>query len=597
VKNLFKKRTRKSSKLQQEPMTKKTEKFSLKQAFKLSIRKKLIGGFIIVAMLFGIVSGVSYFMFWETEKSYSTLIDETAAVTLNFNEMYSISLQQVNYIQTYLLTQDPTYEHMVRESNMELERTINATKELTADQAIHTELDEINGTIKEFRKKYNELFILSRGKSDFNWTVETYNKEVLPISLQLQERFKLIASSQMERMETMNKGTQDAIGWTMNFILYLTIGAVIAAIIIGFIISGLISRPIIRMKEYALELSSGNLTLKDLKVKSKDELGELASSFTLMANNLRELISQVGLSAEQVSASSAQLTASINQTSVASEEIAMAIQQVAIGAENQTKGTVESAMSLEEMSIGIQRIAETISVTSELTENINLQADLGGQAIRRSKEQMKSIEKSVLESDQNIRELGKYSTEIGNISKVITEIAEQTNLLALNAAIEAARAGEFGRGFSVVAGEVRKLAEQSAQSAKQISELINSIRVGTQKSVNSMDKVKGEVQGGIQIADETDTKFKGILEAVALMSHQIQEITATSEQMSAGTQQITATVSEVANVSKEQAAKSEEVASAAEVQMATVQEMASSAEILSQLSEELKAQIKKFSIQ
>jgi len=207
---------------------------------------------------------------------------------------------------------------------------------------------------------------------------------------------------------------------------------------------------------------------------------------------------------------------------------------------------------------------------------------------------MQSIHVSVTESNQKIQTLHERSQQITSILDVITGIADQTNLLALNAAIEAARAGEHGKGFAVVADEVKKLAEQSQTSAKQIFELIHSIQLETEQSVTIMAKVSEDVQNGLQVSDEAISKFQVILTSMNDIMPKMNEVSSASDQMSASVQEVAAITEDLAFSAQGNATASEDVAASTEEQLASMEEINASAQALAHMADELKQLISQF---
>ncbi|MEK4762696.1 methyl-accepting chemotaxis protein [Viridibacillus sp. FSL E2-0187] len=370
--------------------------------------------------------------------------------------------------------------------------------------------------------------------------------------------------------------------------------AVIIGIIAAYFFSRRLTKPVIQISHELNRTASGDFSGDDVKVTTNDEIGLLTNDFNTMKSTMKELLSQINQSTEHVAASSEQLTAIADETSKATEEITNSIQLIANGSEESTNSLQESAQSLEEVTLAIQNLAENASEISEASTMITTQAQQGNLYVEQTVQQINSINQKVNESGDVLRLLDSSSNEIGEISKVITDIADQTNLLALNAAIEAARAGEHGKGFAVVAEEVRKLAEQSQRSSKQISNLIKDIQLNMSRSTESMNHVKVEVQDGLNIVSKTDTSFKEIVGELEIMKEKVTDMAATVEEMSASAQEVAATVVNNSHATKEASEHSQRVAATTEEQLAAMQEVSSSTKSLSNLAVELQDLVNKF---
>ncbi|GCD81433.1 methyl-accepting chemotaxis protein TlpC [Parageobacillus thermoglucosidasius] len=337
----------------------------------------------------------------------------------------------------------------------------------------------------------------------------------------------------------------------------------------------------------------GNFTV-NIQDDAQDEIGQIIHSYNKMREDLKELFKHVTIAAEQVAASSEELTASVEHTAQAIEQVSSGTRKIASGAETEASKIEASATALEQMAQGVTNIANHSVAITDLSKQMIIQSEDGGNSVQKTVEQMNEIQQSVSKSKEMINVLHERSKEIGTILDVISEIADQTNLLALNAAIEAARAGEQGKGFAVVADEVRKLAEQSRESAKRIAELIFGIQKDTENTVQMMEQAIQSVKGGMEISQETTQKFNAIMESTRDASAQLEDITATVQQISAGIQELSSTVSELASVAKKSTTISEEIAASAEEQFASMEEITSTAKSLANMAEELQEQVRKF---
>ncbi|MFY0542577.1 methyl-accepting chemotaxis protein [Brevibacillus sp. H7] len=403
-----------------------------------------------------------------------------------------------------------------------------------------------------------------------------------------------------EKMNARVKSEADAaiqqfhlIQWIASTLVFVLITLILCTF---YLLHRKVTKPLQLVTEVANQVAEGNLQVAVPEIKKKDEIGILAAAVNQMVVNLRQVIEQVTLSTEQVAASSQQLSASIEQSTATTTQIAKTMQEVALGAEAQVQGAEAGAASLKELAEGIQRVAETSSVVSDVSRQTAKEAAEGNESIERAVRQIGLISHSVNDLAAVVKVLDERSEEIGQIVEVINSISAQTNLLALNAAIEAARAGEQGRGFAVVADEVRKLAEQSQASASQIAGLIHDIQVDTARAMEVMAEGTKEVEVGRDVVEEAGQAFRRILEAAQQAAAQIQEVSAASVQMTAGSQQAATAVEEMTRIAAQSADHSRMVSGASEEQLATMQQLSATAESLSHMAQELSDAIKTFKL-
>ncbi|OXS72501.1 chemotaxis protein [Lysinibacillus sp. KCTC 33748] len=379
--------------------------------------------------------------------------------------------------------------------------------------------------------------------------------------------------------------------FNINLII-IAISITVGIIFMLFMIKSVVN-PINRLKQSAIKISEGDLT-EFIDNHSKDEIGQLGEAFIAMKVNLKKLIRNVDQSSQHVQTSAHGLSANAEQNIAASEQVTEAMQQVAVSTEKQTTSIDQNAVSIEEIAKGVVEIADSSMQVSDLSSRAIQLADEGGQAVEQTVNQMVSIHESVTQSDTMIKSLYDRTKEIGSILEIISAISEQTNLLALNAAIEAARAGEHGKGFAVVADEVRKLAEQSHQSAEQISALITGIQQDTAKSVQTMMKTSADVQDGLQLTEDTSKKFASIIKRLHEIAPKMEDISASAQEMSAVVEEVSATAIELTDHAKINAAASEEVAASTEQTLSSMQEMAVASKALLDMADELQSYVNRF---
>jgi methyl-accepting chemotaxis protein len=382
-------------------------------------------------------------------------------------------------------------------------------------------------------------------------------------------------------------------------LLKVIISAVVTLVTIAFTLYLLLCPPLRRIRQIAdvaNRVASGDLRVQPLQVKETNEIGQLSQAINEMVGNLQALIRRVHTTAEQVAASSQELTAGVHQTSETLDQITAFTHEVASSIENQVRNIEYTTQTIEEMTEGVQRVAASSAIASEAALHTATEAEQGNEKVQKAVQQMDTIGTVVGEAAGIVEVLGQRSQQIGDIVNVITGIANQTNLLALNAAIEAARAGEQGRGFAVVADEVRKLAEQSKEAAEQISRMIEEIQQDTLRAVQSMKTGTEEVKSGMVVVDEAGRTFQIILQAVEQISDQITDISTSSQQMSVGSQQIATSTAQLVELSRKSSEHSQRVASYSEEQVASVQEITAASATLNEMAQELHDMTLKFKI-
>ncbi len=427
----------------------------------------------------------------------------------------------------------------------------------------------------------------------------------------------------------------------------------VLAVLLTIRVGTSISRPLEGAVSVLRDIAEGEGDLtKRLTVKQDDEVGQLCGWFNKFMDNLHSIIAQASRSANQVTDSSQDLSRITDDIRQSTRLVTEKMEQVAGGSTEQSKAVQDSSLAIDQMSRAIAEVAQgaqnqantvegTVGIVTEIAEAIDTLTKLsreaavsskqvsdvatsGGSQVSRTVDGMRRIKEATDRVSEMIMSLGQSSQQIGAIVEIIDDIAEQTNLLALNAAIEAARAGEHGKGFAVVADEVRRLAERSSSSTAEIADLIHGIQQTTDSAVSAMQQGSKEVAEGSELATEAGKALAGIQQAVAAIVSQIdsmsaatekmnvssvevmkaiesvsaitEETTAAAEQMNASSIEVAEQIKQVASVSEDNAAAAEEVSAATQDQSRAIHTLANSAEELSAMAEELQNLVSRFKL-
>ena len=379
-----------------------------------------------------------------------------------------------------------------------------------------------------------------------------------------------------------------------RIISFIALICVVIAAIGAVIFSHLISNPLRKLLVTMNAISNGDLTHKVQVLKSKDEIGQLSLGFANMTENLKGLISQVKNLGNGVADASEEMTTSSEEVSKASDSISAAVSGLAERATVQAVSTETVNSKIIEITDGLNNIVDELSKSAELTEQAKETVMIGEKSVEYQNIKMKESKQVSIGVSDAINSLSKKSVEIENILTVIKSISDQTNLLALNAAIEAARAGEQGKGFSVVAEEIRKLADQSTSSVEKIEVIINEVQFSVQYAFLEIRKSNDVTNEQEKALKDTMSAFNNISEAFNAINYSVKKIAEVSNTLGYKAKYAENEMKDIASISQEAVASTEEVSASIEEQTSIMHEIAKSSANLLTLANELQSNIDRF---
>ena len=477
----------------------------------------------------------------------------------------------------------------------ELDNNIATLKKLALTETMEKYTQEADTYNTDFNNVVEEI-LATVDRGDIKAATALVNTELQEANVGILTVATEMGEFQDEQLTRIKEETADSISTSRITSIIVLIVSLLIGLFLVWYVRRTITKPLNVVKDAAHVIASGDLSQQDIPYESKDEIGQLAKVFNDMKASLQGLVKNVQANAVQLSAAAEELSASTEEISATTEDVTQQVAMTADAAQGSARAANESALAMDETAQGVQRIAEASQTLHASSLDASNTATYGAGIIEHAKKQMDVISGSTTVVNNLVQKLAKQTEEIEHITKVITDITDQTNLLALNAAIEAARAGEHGKGFAVVADEVRKLAEESKKSANSIVTLTVEIKNDTENVERAVGDSLVSVEDGVGVISKAGESFHAIVSAVNTMTSQIQEISATSEQLSASAEQVTASVNEISGGAQSAAGNIDMIAAAMEEQAATMQEVNSVAMSLNESAQDLQSEIQRFTV-
>ena len=565
-----------------------------KTAFKIGL---LIS---IMSLALGIVGFVGYFYFHQAGTFLDNLYSENLIQIRDINQARSDSnalKSSILAITIYTLN-DVTKKQQLDQITI---RENSIDKFITGFQPLATTAYEAE-RITKAKDQFKNLKDVNQKTMDYVQAgnkieaMDYYYKNGFSKQDDFQTLLREIGNYNIDEAKAQVTNDNNTIAKVQLVLLILPIMAIIIAVLIGIIITRMITGPLKIILKKVEQVADGDLNVDECSIHSKDEVGLLNTSFNTMILNLRTLVIQIRNSAEQLAASSEEIVATMEENAQVSNQISTSISEVANGTEQQVKALTETSATIEELSASIEEVAasgNTVANSASTTVQI---AREGHITITKAVEQMSIVGNSTEVVQNAVNRLAIGFDKISEFIDIITNISSQTNLLALNAAIEAARAGEHGRGFAVVAEEVRKLAELSQDSAVNIITQVQENRENIKDAGIAMSSAVSSVNEGVAVVNTAGKAFANIAGLIDEVSSQVNQIAAVVQQMASGSQYIVSSVLDIDNVSKETSNQTMNVSAAVEEQTAAMDQIADNSRGLANLAEELRYSIEKFRI-
>ncbi len=557
----------------------------------LSLKGKLILGFVTIVVIMGTISMITY----TTLKLSMAKLDNMVETVVLANGIVDSADDIMTFgegLSAYIKFKNVEDKEMVINNldsiNSDMDKLISLIQDEDGKEA-YTTCEKLSS---RFLQDISVAFVLADDPYDADGIKkkdDAYNTLNL-----MKDNFNNLIKTELQYFTQekikLNNQTDKAGAVMVSLIIMIGISSTIGAMLFTSKITNIISK----LAQQAYEISKNNLIVKKVHTKSKDDLAILAEAFNTMSENLSKLIGNIRDDSRSVANAAEMLKLNTEQSSKVVEQIANSSQLVSLGAKEQFEQSQKTVKVIHTLIEGNKKVFESSDKVMESSDKANQVANIGNEKMSALLDQIAIIEGKIIDTQKVTDRLVKRSNEIKVILNKITEIASQTNLLALNAAIEAARAGEYGRGFSVVADEIRRLATNSSNAVNEITIMLSEIQASSSAVSESMLIGVKEVKGGTQLAQDAIESFSDIVFASRDVNSQIREISGEIEKMLSGVQEVEELITNISRITEISSNESNEVAAATEEQLAGIEEVLSSVSVLNEMSENLQTIVNKF---
>ncbi|MEC1180296.1 methyl-accepting chemotaxis protein [Metasolibacillus meyeri] len=558
-----------------------------------TLRTKILVSFMVVILLIVIQSVYTINTNVQRSNDIQYVIQTELELSIYDQHLANSMSSRIAAVRGYVLSGDTQYK----------DRFNNYTKlSIDSEQAaqeilISEQLTEVNTRAVAWREYIEkEVFAVYDSGNKERAMANLMSPASVKEAREIQAGFEELAAKREVSVRQAGAELEKSIQRSIVTSLITTIFIITAVIGVALYSAGSISRPVKRISERMQRIADGDLTEDALQVQSQDEIGQLTLAANTLNEKLHSMLSKIQTVSNEVASHSEELLQSATEVKEGTTQVALTMNEIAEGTEAQAGNASDLASHMDDF-------VNNASVADRHGEDVKAHSDevlslttAGRQLMEASTEQMSKIDHIVHEAVIKVEGLNNKTQAISQLVLVINDIANQTNLLALNAAIEAARAGEQGKGFAVVADEVRKLAEQVSVSVVDISQIVNEIVGETDDVTGSLKLSYTEVQSGTTKITETSKTFTNIENAITAMANNILTVSQNLEQIVDSSASINKAVDEIAAVAEQSAAGVEETSATMEQTTSTMEEVSNSSNQLAKMAEELNHHIRQFKL-